>query len=65
MRHEQILAKDSFDTVDIAAVWPTSTQVAPLPIPELEGATPQGFRATAAAPDVPSRCRTTRPAPSG
>lgn len=55
MRHEQILAKDSFDTVDIAAVWPASTQVAPLPIPDIEGTTAQkSFRATAAAPDVPA-----------
>ena len=55
MRHEQIHIKDSFDTVDVAAVWPASTQVAPLPIPDIEGtAAQQTFRATAAAPDVPA-----------
>jgi hypothetical protein len=53
MRHEQITAKDSYTKVDVAAVWPASTQIAPLPAPEIEAPAP-AFEATAAAPDVPA-----------
>ena len=34
MRHEQILDRDSYTKVDVAAVWPVGGQVAPLPVPE-------------------------------
>ena len=55
MRREQFIARQGFDAVDIAAVWPTSAQLAPFPIPELEGISEsQEFRATPAAPDVPA-----------
>jgi hypothetical protein len=35
MRHEQILDRDSYTKVDVAAVWPVGGQIAPLPVPEL------------------------------
>ena len=53
MRHEQISAKDSYNKVDIAAVWPASAQVAPVPVLDLDEA-PRPFEATPAAPDVPA-----------
>ena len=55
MRREQFIARQSFDAVDVAAVWPTSAQLAPFAIPELEriGESPE-FGATPAAPDVPA-----------
>lgn len=55
MRREQFIARQGYDAIDIAAVWPTSVQLAPFPISELEGISErQEFRATAAAPDVPA-----------
>ena len=36
MRHQQYLEKDSFTKVDMAAVWPASAQVAPLPVADIE-----------------------------
>lgn len=54
MRHEQIAARDTYTKVDIAAVWPTGAQVAPLPVPDLDQAAPQAQQATPAAPDVPA-----------
>ena len=55
MRHEQIRAYDSYDRVDVAAVWPATTQVAPLPIPDIERPfDAEGFRAAPSAPDVPA-----------
>ena len=55
MRYEQIRAKDSFTKVDVAAVWPASPQVAPLPLLEIEAAAEAAvFQPTAAAPDVPA-----------
>ena len=55
MRREQFIARQGCDAIDIAAVWPTSVQLAPFPISELERITEsQEFRATAAAPDVPA-----------
>lgn len=55
MRYEQIRAKDSFTKVDVAAVWPTSPTVAPLPLLDIEEATEVPlFSPTAAAPDVPA-----------
>lgn len=35
MRHERTAAA-RFDTVDIAAAWPATAQIAPVPIPEVE-----------------------------
>ena len=55
MRHDSLKDPQAFDTVDIAAVWPSGAQIAPLPIPELgdlQEAPPSG--ATPAAPDVPA-----------
>lgn len=54
MRHEVLKDRDSFDTVDVAAVWPASAQVAPLPIPEIERASDrEPVYGEPAAPDVP------------
>lgn len=54
MRHDQIADKDSYRIVDVAAVWPVSPQMAPLPLSEIENAAaaPE-FVPTPAAPDVP------------
>ena len=55
MDREQFNANHGYDAIDIAAVWPTSAQLAPFPIPELEPISQlQEFRATPAAPDVPA-----------
>ena len=54
MRYEQILAKDSFTKVDVAAVWPNSAQIAPLPLLDLDAPAAPAFLPTAAAPDVPA-----------
>lgn len=54
MRHEQIAAKDTYAKIDIAAVWPASPQVAPVPVLEAEDAAATHFQPTAAAPDVPA-----------
>jgi hypothetical protein len=55
MRHESLEDRQPFDAVDIAAVWPSSAQVAPLPIPDLaETREPRPTIATAAAADVPA-----------
>ena len=55
MDREQFIARQDYDAIDIAAVWPTSAQLAPYPVPELEpiGQIPS-FQATPAAPDVPA-----------
>ena len=55
MRHDSLKDRENFDTVDVAAVWPASAQVAPLPIPEaVDGCEEQVVRSTPAAPDVPA-----------
>ena len=55
MDSEQFFARQGFDSMDVAAVWPTSASVAPFPIPELETTGQrQFFQATPAAPDVPA-----------
>jgi hypothetical protein len=55
MRYEQILAKDSYTKVDVAAVWPVGIQLVPLPIVEGEEAKQaEAFMPTPAAPDVPA-----------
>ena len=38
MRHRKIAASGRLDMADIAAVWPASAQIAPIPIPEVEPA---------------------------
>ena len=54
MRHERIAAHSGLTEADVAAVWPISPQVAPLPIAEIEQlAEPDTNRSTPAAPDVP------------
>lgn len=53
MRHEQLEAPNTYAKVDIAAVWPSSAQVAPLPIPDVEDAPRQPQQATPAAQDIP------------
>jgi hypothetical protein len=52
MRHQGSRNSDRFDTVDIAAVWPASAQVAPLPLPDVDAAEPA--LATGAVPDLPA-----------
>ena len=55
MDSEQFIARHGYDSMDVAAVWPTSASFAPYPIPEIEPiAERQLFRATPAAPDVPA-----------
>lgn len=55
MRHDSLKDPKAFDAVDIAAVWPVSAQVAPLPIPDLGGEQePRATDATPAAADVPA-----------
>ena len=54
MSSEQFFARQDYDAIDIAAVWPSSAQIAPLPVWEIERVSErQEFRATPAAPDVP------------
>jgi hypothetical protein len=36
MLQEKIAVSGRIDSVDVAAVWPVSAQVAPVPIPEIE-----------------------------
>lgn len=55
MRHQQIADTQSYERIDIAAVWPAGTQVAPVPVVEpAEAFCAETFRATPAAPDVPA-----------
>ena len=55
MRHEQLSVADSFRKVDVAAVWPTSAQLAPLPILDVEHApAAEDVGPAPAAPDVPA-----------
>ena len=55
MYREQLVAKQGYDSMDVAAVWPTSASVAPFPVPEMEPIHQRlDFRATPAAPDVPA-----------
>ena len=55
MDSEQFFARHSYDSMDVAAVWPTSASVAPYPIPEIEPIGQRSeFQATPAAPDVPA-----------
>ena len=55
MYREQIVTKQGYDSMDVAAVWPSSASVAPFLVPEMEPVSQlQEFRATPAAPDVPA-----------
>ena len=55
MDSEQFFARQSYDSMDVAAVWPTSLSVAPFPVPEMEPISQRpSFTATPAAPDVPA-----------
>jgi hypothetical protein len=53
MRHEQTWVTDSHEKVDIAAVWPSGAQIAPLPILDIEAPAASAAGPTPAAPDVP------------
>ncbi len=56
MRQQRLLAKDSYDKVNIAAVWPAGPQLVPLPVPDLDHGPAAGSdnaMPTLAAPDVP------------
>jgi hypothetical protein len=52
MRHETIDQRDA-DSRDVAAVWPATTQVAPLPLTEIDPSA-VGVDRPGAAPDVPA-----------
>ena len=52
MRHETVHQQPRTDAWDIAAVWPATTQVAPLPLPEME-ASAREVDHPGAAPHVP------------
>jgi len=53
MRHEQIFETESYRKVDVAAVWPARTEVAPLPVPEAAAPAPVHSKPTPSSPDVP------------
>ena len=54
MRHEQFHLGDSYEKVDVGALWPSVIQVAPLPIPDVkQPCDAERFRAAPSAPDVP------------
>ena len=55
MESQQFFARHCYDSMDVAAVWPTSPSIAPFPVPEMEPVHQRSeFRATPAAPDVPA-----------
>ena len=55
MLHERIRHRDDHWPANVAAVWPASAQIAPLPIPDIEERRPfEVHQPTPAAPDVPS-----------
>lgn len=55
MRHDSVKDRNEYDIVEVAAVWPATAQLAPLPIPELtERADSQPAAPAPAAPDVPA-----------
>ena len=54
MRHEQIADRASYDRIEIAAVWPVTTQLVPPAAPDMASAADEVFVPTAAAPDVPA-----------
>ena len=54
MRHEQILDRDSYTKVDVAAVWPVGGQIAPLPVLEQEQVQDIHVAPTPSCADVPA-----------
>src|SRR4051812_38023172 len=55
MRHDQIRNEQSYDKVDVAAVWPASARIVPLPLLDVdEKPVAADFSPTPAAPDVPA-----------
>ena len=55
MNREQSVAEQSYDAIDFAAVWPTSAQMAPFPVWEIEPTSQlQDFQPAPAAPDIPA-----------
>ena len=61
MRHEKIIRSDGIDTRAIAAVWPSTAQIAPLPMPDLQPAFESAAQnveparmSAEAVPDVPA-----------
>ena len=52
MRHVELKERESFDLVDVAAIWPAAGTAAPAPLDEVEAALEA--RATAAVPDMPA-----------
>lgn len=55
MRHEQIYDSNSYEKVDVAAVWPATVQLAPLPIPDIDRPfDADAFCAAPSAPDMPA-----------
>ena len=57
MRHDKGAASSRLDMADIAAVWPASAQLAPVPIPDVEPGPWDGGLLHAPAPDVHSSVR--------
>ena len=53
MRHENLMKRGGVDALDVAAVWPASSQVAPVPVPEFAAPT-ESAEPTPAAPDIPA-----------
>lgn len=55
MDREHFVARQGFDSLDVAAVWPSSAQIPPLPVWELEPISQRHeLQASSAAPDVPA-----------
>jgi hypothetical protein len=50
MRHEQVLDREGYSEVDVAALWPAQ-QLVPLPLPDIQA---RGFAPTPAAADLPA-----------
>jgi hypothetical protein len=55
MRYEQIAAEQSYDRVEVAAVWPVTSQLVPAPAPEVEARDlAETFAPTPSAADMPA-----------
>jgi hypothetical protein len=57
MRHDKVAASGRLDMADIAAVWPASAQIAPVPIPDMEPGPWEGGLLHAPVTDVRSSVR--------
>lgn len=53
MRHDALDTREPLDALDVAAVWPSTTQIAPLPLPDIQAAAGKPAPAEAA-PDLPA-----------